>query len=132
MTNWLAAPAHANCANVGGRATGYSAGKNEIAWKAAVAQAFRGITLDAPCRIGIEIHFRLQPTQVRHLAPDLDNLIKSTIDALVDVIGERDFRGRRQADDERVDFILARKDPVSDANQAGASIAVWALDRLAS
>jgi hypothetical protein len=37
----------------------------------------------------VEIDYRLDPSQVGHNAPDLDNLLKATIDALDGVLGPR-------------------------------------------
>jgi Holliday junction resolvase RusA-like endonuclease len=128
MTAWRVAPAGCIRRWVAGRPTGYSAGENERTWKAAVAAAFVG---DAPLtvmsRIGIEAQFRLDPTQRDRLAPDLDNLIKSTVDALINMIGPRKISGPPQADDERVDLIVAEKAVVQPGAPAGAWIAVWEL-----
>ncbi len=127
MSNWRVAPESAARVRVKGRPTGYSAGENEKRWKQAVSDATVGVR-PPKGRIGIEIEFVMLPTQVGHLAPDLDNLIKSTVDALIDCIGERAVKGRKQADDERVDIIVARKHVGSSVDEAGASLAIWSLE----
>jgi Holliday junction resolvase RusA-like endonuclease len=128
MTEWLVAPEHATVVWVAGRPTGYAAGDNERIWKAAVAEALAGTSVAAPARVGVEVDFRLQPDQVRHLAPDLDNLVKSTVDAMAQCIGLRPIKGPDQADDERIDILVARKRVETDAVKAGAFIAVWSWD----
>ena len=127
MTGWLVAPDTASSVWVAGRPTGYSGGANELAWKSAVAAAMSGISIPAPARIGIEIEFRLRPDQVGHFSPDLDNLVKATVDATAECIGRRPINGRENADDERVDVIVARKCVATDVARAGARIAIWAL-----
>ena len=93
-----------------GRPTGYSAGANEHAWKQAVREAFSGCVLPTQCRVQVEVDFVLAPDQVGRVEPDLDNLIKSTVDALEGVLGERSGTGARvEADDVRVDRIVASK-----------------------
>lgn len=58
---------------------------------------------------------------------DLDNLVKPTLDALGGVIGFRRWKGPSQADDERVDRIVASKRPAELDESPGASIRVIAL-----
>lgn len=125
MTDWPGAPEHAHSAEVRGRPTGYSAGANERVWKAAVGESLREVVLGADVPVGVELRFRLRPDQVGHLEPDLDNLIKSTIDAMIDCIGRRAMAGRPQADDGRVVSIAASKSWASSADEAGATIRVW-------
>ena len=66
--------------------------------------------LPAQCRVQVELDFVLAPDQVGRVEPDLDNLIKSTVDALEAVLGVRPGTGYRvEADDVRVDRIVASK-----------------------
>ncbi|GAA4972571.1 DUF429 domain-containing protein [Kineococcus glutinatus] len=113
---------------VAGRPTGYAAEENERRWKDAVAAAFAGCALAPDVRIQIEVDFVLTPEQRGSSEPDLDNLLKSTIDALIDVIGVRpQYNGPRQADDVRVDRIVASKRSASSGEQPGARLRVSAL-----
>jgi predicted RNase H-like nuclease/Holliday junction resolvase RusA-like endonuclease len=110
---------------VSGRPTGYSAGTNEDRWKAAVRQAFSGCALQAGQRVQVEIDFALAVDQRGRNEPDLDNLIKSTVDALEGVIGIRPGTGERiEADDVRIDRITATKRPARGTEDPGAWIAV--------
>jgi Holliday junction resolvase RusA-like endonuclease len=60
--------------------------------------------------VAVEIDYRLDNDQIEHRAPDLDNLLKATIDALDEFLGPRPGRFTRpQADDERIDRIVAAK-----------------------
>lgn len=114
--------------SVHGRPTGYSAGANEQAWKQAVRDAFSGCVLSARSRAQVEIDFVLGPDQVGRIEPDLDNLIKSTVDALEGVLGARAGTGARvEADDVRVDRIVASKRPGRDGEQPGARVVVSEL-----
>ncbi|MCI2238685.1 DUF429 domain-containing protein [Kineococcus sp. TRM81007] len=110
-----------------GRPTGFTGERNEQEWKRAVASAFTGCVLPADARVQVEVDFLLGPGQSGNDEPDLDNLLKSTIDALVDVIGARPLKGPRQADDVRVDRIVATKRFASDGEPAGADVRVSAL-----
>ena len=113
---------------VHGRPTGYSAGANEQRWKAEVRSAFRDSTLPAGCRVQLDLEFLLGQDQRGRNEPDLDNLIKATIDALVGVLGVRTGTGRRvEADDVRVDRITASKRPAGADEDPGARISVTEL-----
>ncbi len=103
MDDLLVAPEGATTVWVRGRPTGYAGGENERTWKAAVAETLSSVELPASCRVGVEIHFRLSPAQVGRHAPDLDNLVKATLDAAATCIGIGQIRGPEQADDERID-----------------------------
>ncbi|MCY7287091.1 MAG: DUF429 domain-containing protein [Cryobacterium sp.] len=110
---------------VSGRPTGYSAGVNEHRWKAAVREAFSGCVLTAGRRVQVEIDFVLAADQRGRNEPDLDNLIKATVDALEGVIGIRPGTGRRvETDDVRVDRITATKRPARIDEEPRARIAV--------
>lgn len=110
-----------------GRPTAWAAGIRERAWKDAVRGALASHHVPAPARVALEVEFRLGPDQRGRNEPDLDNLLKSTIDALDDVLGARPGAFRRQADDVRVDQIIASKRPARDGEQAGARIALREL-----
>ncbi|OMQ16387.1 hypothetical protein A7K94_0202895 [Modestobacter sp. VKM Ac-2676] len=113
---------------VRGRPTGYSAGANEQRWKADVRSAFTGCALPAGCRVQVDLEFLLGQDQTGRSEPDLDNLIKAAIDALVGVIGVRPGTGLRvEADDVRVDRITASKRPTGADEDTGARITVTEL-----
>jgi len=114
--------------DVAGRPTGFAAGDNEQRWKAAVRSAFAGKAVPPSSRVAIEVEYRLDPGQVGHNAPDLDNLLKTTIDALDEVLGLRSGRfARPQADDERVDRIVASKRVARPGEAPGARVVIVEL-----
>lgn len=121
-------PLPAFARTVAGRPTGYGGGANEAAWKDAVRATFAGCALPADCRVGVEAEFLLTPVQQGRNEPDLDNLIKTTVDALEGVIGVRPGTGTRvEADDVRVDRITASKRPAREGEEPGAHIVVSEL-----
>lgn len=74
------------------------------------------------------MEYRLDPVQIGHNAPDLDNLLKATIDALDEVLGLRPGRfARPQADDERVDRIVASKRVAGPGETPGARVIIVQL-----
>ncbi len=90
--------------------------------------AFAGQNVPPSSRVAIEIEYRLDPSQIAHNAPDLDNLLKATIDALDEVLGPRPGkRARPQADDERVDRIVASKRVARPGERPGARMVIVAL-----
>lgn len=112
---------------ISGRPTGYAAGDHERAWKAAVRAAFGDVQPLPAGRVAVEMVFVLRPLQVGRNEPDLDNLIKATIDALECVLGTRPGTGSRvEADDVRVDRIVASK-RFGAVDEAGAEITVRLL-----
>lgn len=114
--------------DIAGRPTGYSAEHHERRWKAAVRSAFAGHTVAPSSRVAVEVEYRLDPRQIGHNAPDLDNLLKATIDALDEVLGPRPGRfARPQADDERVDRIVASKRVVGRDETPGARVVIVEL-----
>ncbi|WP_067433543.1 DUF429 domain-containing protein [Nocardioides jensenii] len=109
-----------------GRPTGYGGEERERVWKQAVRAAFQGCSLPTDCRVAIELSFMLAPGQTGRNEPDLDNLVKPTIDALDEVLGRRPGTGSRiEADDVRVDRIMAFKQPAT--GEPGAHIVVREL-----
>jgi Holliday junction resolvase RusA-like endonuclease len=114
--------------DVAGRPTGFAAGDNEQRWKAAVRSALAGKTVPLSSRVAIEVEYRLDPSQISHNAPDLDNLLKATIDALDQVLGPRPGRfAGPQADDERVDRIVASKRVARPDETPGAHIQIFEM-----
>lgn len=121
-------PKFAMAVDVAGRPTGYAAGDNEQRWKAAVRAAFAGKSVPSSSRVALEIEYRLDPLQVGHNAPDLDNLLKTTIDALDGILGLRAGRfTRTQGDDERVDRIVASKRVAAPGETPGARMVIAEL-----
>ena len=115
-------------ADVAGRPTGFAAGDNEQRWKAAVRSAFTGKAVPSSSRVALEVEYRLDPSQIGHNAPELDNLLKATIDALDEVLGLRQGRfARPQADDERVDRIVASKRVARRGETPGARVVIVEL-----
>lgn len=114
--------------DVPGRPTGFAAGDNEQRWKAAVRSALAGTSVPPSSRIALEIEYRLDPLQVGHSAPDLDNLLKATIDAMDGVLGDRPGRfAHPQADDERIDRIVASKRVAGPGDTPGARVVIVEL-----
>ncbi|MEO5664198.1 MAG: DUF429 domain-containing protein [Nocardioides sp.] len=111
--------------DVVGRPTGFGGSANETAWKKAVSLEASKHQLPANARIGVDFDFRLEPSQQHNHEPDLDNLIKTTIDALDGVLAPRPGNHPSQVDDVRVNEIRARKRFVDDARFAGVSVKVW-------
>lgn len=111
-----------------GRPIGYSAGPNEQRWKADVRTAFSGCTLPAGYRVHVDLEFLLGQDQKGRNEPDLDNLIKAAIDALIGVLVMRTGTGLRvEADDVRVDRITASKRHAGEDENPGARITVAEL-----
>jgi Holliday junction resolvase RusA-like endonuclease len=93
-----------------------------------VRSAFAGKSLPPSSRVALENEYRLDPHQTGHNAPDLDNLIKATIDALDEVLGRRPGTFvRPQADDERVDRIVASKRVAYPGGTLGARMVIREL-----
>lgn len=81
----------------------------------------------------VKVDFFLAPDQVDRVEPDLDNLIKSTVDALDGVLGVRSGTGSRtEADDVRVERIVASKRPALAGEDPGARIVVSELPEVPS
>lgn len=100
---------------------------SEAAWRSAVAAAVGRREVPAEMRFAVEVEFRLPPSGNRNEAWDLDNLVKPTLDALGGVIGWRRWKGRPQADDERIDRIVASKRSAGDDEDPGARLRIVPL-----
>lgn len=98
-------------------------------WFDAVRAATRGQKVFRPGeRLGVTVDFVLPPRRDSGDEWDLDNLLKPTIDALVDVLGTRPVTSvGPQADDERVDAIMATKRRADSEESVGARIDLWAI-----
>ncbi|MFJ1510973.1 hypothetical protein [Cellulosimicrobium funkei] len=102
----------------------------EPAWKSAVSAALAAWRADHPehdpaaHRYSVELEFRLAPARHRGEVWDIDNLAKPTLDAMADVLGQRDWAGVPQPADDRVDRLLATKRQPLPGEQPGACITV--------
>lgn len=94
-------------------------------WRSAVRLAL-GTDLEFLGRqVEVELEFRLDPlTQAGRNEPDLDNLIKTTIDAFDGILGTRTWEGASQVDDVHVRRILAAKRFATPGEPAGAEVRV--------
>jgi Holliday junction resolvase RusA-like endonuclease len=93
-----------------------------------VRSAFAGKTVPPLSRVAIEVEYRLDPSQIGHSAPDLDNLLKATIDGLDEVLSPRPGHfARPQADDERIDRIVASKRLARPEETPGARVVIVEL-----
>ena len=114
--------------DIEGRPTGFAGGASEQRWKAAVRSAFASKSVAPASRVAIEIDYRLDRGQIGHNSPDLDNLLKATIDALDEVLGLRPGKfARPQADDERIDRIVATKRAARPDEVPGARVVIVEL-----
>jgi predicted RNase H-like nuclease len=112
-------------AEVVGRPTGYGGSEGERRWKDAVRQELTGRAAPGGVRVEVELEFRLDADQAGRNEPDLDNLIKSTIDALEELLGRRTGTGERvESDDVRVDRIVAAKRFTAEGENPGARIVI--------
>lgn len=116
------------CVDVRGRPATFATA-SEAAWKEAVraAVAVSGVQ-PRDARFAVRIAFRTAPPRTAGEVWDLDNLIKPTLDAMEDVFGLREWHGRPQPADDRVDRLEATKRPAGSAEEAGAEITVWTID----
>ena len=102
---------------------------SEVPWKAAVRAAIAetGLGPWATSRFSVRLDFRLPEPRTVNESWDLDNLIKPTLDAMEGVFGLRDWRGRPQPADDRVDRIEASKRRARDGEPTGARIEVRSI-----
>ena len=100
---------------------------HEAAWKDAVRSAIRSARLlparDVRFRVAITF-YTTTPTRPDERW-DLDNLVKPTLDAMEGIFGLREWRGIPQPQDDRVDELVASKEPATDDRSSGAMIEVW-------
>lgn len=99
----------------------------ELDWKAAVQSALAdqgAQQVPTGLRLHVTIEFRLRAPSHAGEFWDIDNLVKPTMDAMGAVLGYRDWRGRSQAQDDRVDSLLATKRTIREGETEGAGIEV--------
>jgi Holliday junction resolvase RusA-like endonuclease len=97
-------------------------------WKAAVRSAIAATHVSSQvARFAVKIVFRLGPSHNANEVWDLDNLVKPTLDAMEGVFGLRQWQGKPQAADDRVDRIEAVKRQPGPGETPGATIEVWVI-----
>jgi Holliday junction resolvase RusA-like endonuclease len=100
----------------------------EADWKAAVRKAVADSgTKAAPGRFEVHLTFRMPTPKNANEKWDIDNLVKPTLDAMEGVFGRREWKGREQPADDRVDRIEAEKRQVAAGESPGATIEVWVV-----
>jgi Holliday junction resolvase RusA-like endonuclease len=102
---------------------------SEAAWKAAVRKAvdISGVS-PALGRFAVRMIFRTPAPRNANEKWDIDNLVKPTLDAMEGVFGQRQWQGREQPADDRVDRIEAEKRQIAAGETPGATIDVWVVD----
>lgn len=116
----------AAAAFVPGRPTAFAGGAPEATWKSSIREAFEGFTVPQGSRVGVEFEFVLDGTARAN--PDLDNLLKASIDALDCVLGPQPGEhANHRADNERVDRIVASKHKARPGEPTGARIVISEL-----
>lgn len=98
-------------------------------WKSALLAESAGIaTFEPGKRLELEVDF-VVPVAANHNDQwDLDNLLKSTMDALIGPLGARPVVGQMpQADDERIDRIVATKSTLVEGGSVGARMVLRRL-----
>lgn len=112
---------------VSGRPASYSSAA-EGPWKAAVRSAVTATRVSPQTgRFAVKIVFRLGPSRNANEVWDLDNLVKPTLDAMEGVFGLRQWQGKPQAADDRVDRLEAIKRQPGAGETPGATIDVWVI-----
>jgi len=112
---------------VPGRPATYSTA-GDRPWRAAVHEVVGRSDVTPPrgAVFAVRLDFRLPAPTRAGEAWDLDNLAKSTIDALGGVLGERHWNGPPQVADHLVVHLQATKRQVALDEPTGATIDVWA------
>ena len=112
---------------VPGRPATYSTA-GDRPWRAAVHEVVEraDLALSRGSVFAVRLDFRLPAPTRADEARDLDNLAKSTIDALGGVLGERQWNGPPQVADHLVVHLQATKRQVARDEPPGATIDVWA------
>jgi len=100
---------------------------HELRWKETVrvAVAAAGITPRPDACFSVRIEFRTPEPMTVNDRWDLDNLIKSTLDAMEGVFGLRAWKGVAQPNDDKVVHLDASKRTALPGELAGARIEVW-------
>src|SRR5438094_10084447 len=102
---------------------------SEANWKAAVRKAVDGSGISpTQGRFAVRMVFRTPAPKNANETWDIDNLVKPTLDAMEGVFGRRQWQGREQPADDRVDRIEAEKSQVAAGESPGATIDVWVVD----
>lgn len=109
---------------------GTSATIRGSAWRAAIEEACNGTEVyHQGERLELEVHFTVPQRLSSNDEWDLDNLLKPTIDGLSSLLGVR--RGNHsvpQADEERIDRIIASKRAAQGDEQVGATLKLRRLN----
>ena len=101
----------------------------EADWKATVRQAVAESGITPPSgRFRVRMIFRTPMPKNANEKWDIDNLVKPTLDAMEGVFGLRQWQGRPQPADDRVDRIEAEKRQVAADEHPGATIDIWVVD----
>jgi Holliday junction resolvase RusA-like endonuclease len=102
---------------------------SEADWKAAVRKAVDGSGVSpTQGRFAVRMVFRTPAPKNANEKWDIDNLVKPTLDAMEGVFGKRQWQGREQPADDRVDQIEAEKRQVAAGETPGATIDIWVVD----
>jgi Holliday junction resolvase RusA-like endonuclease len=103
---------------------------SERPWKAAIRTAVQeaGCESITEGRFAVRIDFRLAEAKTVGEVWDLDNLIKSTLDAMEGIFGLRPWKGHPQPADDRVDRLEAQKRKPGAGERPGATIDVWLIE----
>lgn len=114
--------------DVVGRPATYSTAA-QVPWQAAIRKRLleAGVEAAPAGRLHITIEFRLDELGRTGMLWDIDNLVKPTMDAMEGVLGLRVWRGKPQAQDDRVDSLYATKRFVHEGETSGARICVFLL-----
>lgn len=100
---------------------------SELPWRAAVTAAIGRREVPDGVRFAIEVEFRLPSSRERNDRWGLDSLLTPMFEALGGAIGWRRRQGRPQADDERIDRIVASKRPATGDEEPGARLRIVPL-----
>ena len=104
------------------------------AWTRAIAAQLKAHEVQpVDSRFAVSIAFRTPQPSNANDAWDIDNLVKPTLDAMHAILGTRAGKfDPPQADDERVDYLLATKRTVQPGESYGATIRVHDLQGASS
>jgi len=99
-------------------------------WRSAVRRVFSDFTLPKHVHASLKVEFRLDPTEERSAAPELDLLLATTIDALGSVFGRRIVRNRLETNRERLDTIQVTQRLSRSDESPGARITISAVPQI--